>query len=191
MTTTNADAPGSRAALLAVHRRLLHGEPVRVLSLHQPWASAIARGHKRIETRSWPTTWRGLVAIHATRKGRENVRAHVQHDEALSRRLGMGPLQDLPKGALVALVEVLDCEGTRNAPMWPSAIREALTEQERELGDFSVGRYAWFLRLHACIESAAIAHAGRQGLTALGEEKTLLLTRVIGTYYDGGRGGAT
>jgi activating signal cointegrator 1 len=38
---------------------------VKALTLHQPWASLIALGHKSIETRSWSTKYRGPLAIHA------------------------------------------------------------------------------------------------------------------------------
>lgn len=39
---------------------------MKALSLHQPYASAVAMGVKRIETRSWRTNYRGPLAIHAT-----------------------------------------------------------------------------------------------------------------------------
>lgn len=39
--------------------------PMKVLTLHQPWASLIALGVKTIETRSWSTAYRGPLAIHA------------------------------------------------------------------------------------------------------------------------------
>ncbi len=38
---------------------------MKALTLHQPWASLIACGRKRIETRSWKTDYRGPLAIHA------------------------------------------------------------------------------------------------------------------------------
>ena len=44
-----------------------HDGPVRALTLHQPWASLIALGVKRIETRSWSTSCRGPLWIHAGR----------------------------------------------------------------------------------------------------------------------------
>lgn len=36
------------------------------ISMHQPWASLLVYGIKRIEGRSWPTTFRGRLWIHAT-----------------------------------------------------------------------------------------------------------------------------
>ena len=39
-----------------------------VLSMHQPWASLLVYGLKRIEGRSWPTEYRGKLWIHSTSK---------------------------------------------------------------------------------------------------------------------------
>jgi len=41
------------------------GFPGKVLTLHQPWASLIAIGVKTMETRSWSTSYRGPLTIHA------------------------------------------------------------------------------------------------------------------------------
>lgn len=38
---------------------------MKALTLHQPWATLVAAGVKRIETRSWSTKYRGPLAIHA------------------------------------------------------------------------------------------------------------------------------
>lgn len=41
---------------------------MKAISLWQPWASLVAVGAKKIETRSWATKYRGSLAIHATKK---------------------------------------------------------------------------------------------------------------------------
>lgn len=41
---------------------------MKALTLWQPWASLIALGVKTIETRSWSTSYRGPLAIHAAAK---------------------------------------------------------------------------------------------------------------------------
>jgi hypothetical protein len=41
---------------------------MEALTLHQPWATAIAEGIKTIETRSWSTSYRGPLAIHAGKR---------------------------------------------------------------------------------------------------------------------------
>jgi len=38
---------------------------VKTLTLSQRWATLVALGAKRIETRSWRTSYRGPLAIHA------------------------------------------------------------------------------------------------------------------------------
>ena len=43
---------------------------MKALTVYQPWASLIALGEKKIETRSWPTNYRGPLALVV---GRENV----------------------------------------------------------------------------------------------------------------------
>jgi len=40
-------------------------EPLRCLSVRQPWAWAICTGGKTVENRTWQTPYRGLIAIHA------------------------------------------------------------------------------------------------------------------------------
>lgn len=41
---------------------------MKAISLHQPWASMIARGKKDIETRGWYTHYRGDLLICSTKK---------------------------------------------------------------------------------------------------------------------------
>jgi hypothetical protein len=43
---------------------------MKCLSIIQPWASLIAIGAKRYETRSWQTRLRGRIAIAASRRWR-------------------------------------------------------------------------------------------------------------------------
>lgn len=41
---------------------------MKAVSLWNPWAAAIAAGIKKIETRSWTTSYRGPLAIHAAKR---------------------------------------------------------------------------------------------------------------------------
>jgi hypothetical protein len=56
------DAVRARRASLqaATGRSVFHS-----LSIRQPWAWLIVQGHKPIENRTWPTTYRGPLLIHA------------------------------------------------------------------------------------------------------------------------------
>lgn len=41
---------------------------MKALSIRQPWASLIAKGYKAIELRTWKRSYRGPLAIHASKK---------------------------------------------------------------------------------------------------------------------------
>jgi hypothetical protein len=41
---------------------------MKALSIRQPWAWLIITGHKDVENRSWTTTYRGPLLIHAARR---------------------------------------------------------------------------------------------------------------------------
>ncbi len=78
---------------------------MKALSFHQPRAEQIVRGEKTVDVRTWRTTYRGPLAIHAT----------AQRRDARCRALGFDP-DALAYGALlgtVALMDVhpLDAEG--------------------------------------------------------------------------------
>lgn len=127
---------------------------MKALTLWQPWAGAIALGWKRFETRSWSTEYRGPLLIHAARRpideaGRRSVflADAVRNPDWTSRTF--------PLGAVVALA-VLDY-------VWQTdAIRIDQGQMERELGDWSSGRFAWQLKDVVPLEP--IPAAGRQGL---------------------------
>src|SRR6266446_8164646 len=82
----------------------------------QPWATLIALGAKRIETRSWSTSYRGPLAIHAS--GRITKEAAMSLRDPLIRealaaggyREGNGPATNpfgLPLGAVIAVVTLM------------------------------------------------------------------------------------
>lgn len=105
---------------------------LRVLSLTQPWASLMAAGVKRIETRSWATRYRGPLAIHAA-KGQPPAAREL---ELISYPILTAEPHPLPRGAIVAVVRLVDCVRTED-------IRRTLGDAELTFGDYSDGRYAW------------------------------------------------
>lgn len=106
------------------------------LTLTQPWATLVALGRKRIETRSWSTSYRGPLAIHAAKGWTASDRAFA---EGLAMHYVIPPYV-LPRGAVIGLarlVDVVPAMLARSAPQW--------SESEAEYGDFSDGRFAWLL----------------------------------------------
>jgi hypothetical protein len=133
---------------------------MKVLTLTQPWATLVAIGAKQIETRSWSTSYRGPLAIHAA-KGLAPVGGRAGlYDLAFSdpdgyfysalHQANVFCIDDLPLGAIVATCELVCCK-LMNIPNlkrgwynvagadWP------LTDQERAFGDYTPGRFAWLL----------------------------------------------
>ncbi len=88
---------------------------MKALTLHQPWAHLVAIGAKRIETRSWATSYRGRLAIHASANKRfinmrsvdylcatEPFYSVLQGDAERTGRL-------MQLGAVVATCELREC----------------------------------------------------------------------------------
>ena len=74
----------------------------------QPWATLVAIGANVIETRDWPTKYRGPFAIHAAKGFPPDARAlcRTQPFRAALAAGGYGSADDLPRGAIVAVVEL-------------------------------------------------------------------------------------
>lgn len=111
------------------------------LSVWQPWASLIAAGAKRYETRSWqpPASLIGqrlAICSSQTEKGLLMSARDQAFRGLCLRRLGRQPL---PMGTVVAVVTVAGSIGTTS----PTARR--ISSQERLVGDWSPDRYAWQL----------------------------------------------
>lgn len=123
---------------------------MKALSLTQPWASLVALGQKTIETRSWPTSYRGELAIHASqampRYAREALEFEPIRTLLMRANYGWaGRIRGLPLGSIVAVAQLVACyptEGIRVSQWWP----KEEGDRERALGDYSPGRWAWVLR---------------------------------------------
>lgn len=113
---------------------------MRALSVHQPFAQLIAQGDKRIEVRSWKTHHRGPLWIAATR-------TDLRVDRA----------QPLPLGALVCLVDLVECR-----PLRPSDRAAACLEPD----EMPASGFAWVLSNPRPVLDH-IPVKGRQGLYSL------------------------
>lgn len=91
---------------------------MKALTVRQPWAWAIAAGHKDVENRTWITKYRGPLAIHAAVAwdiGGEDVCRSLLEDYGV---LATGEPYDkrelLVTGAVIAVVDLVDvCEDLR------------------------------------------------------------------------------
>ena len=127
---------------------------MKALTLTQPWATLVAMGAKRIETRSWSTKYRGRLAIHAAKSFPKEARA-LCFAEPFASVLGDNVdwvFGDLPTSAIVATCELIavrkifiGVDGWEWDGPTGRHWRYLLAEQERAFGDYTPGRYAWLL----------------------------------------------
>lgn len=133
---------------------------MKALSLTQPWATLVAAGAKTIETRSWQARYRGPLAIHAAKGFPPEARAVCRRAGfyfALE-AAGIRSWEELPTGVIVATCRLVDVKPTTGAP-WVFD----LPAMERAFGDYSPGRFGWFLEdVQALAEP--VPAKGAQGL---------------------------
>jgi hypothetical protein len=118
----------------------LYHSITRCLSLTQPWATLVAIGAKRFETRSWRTGYRGALAIHAAKGFPKECIALCYTEPFRSKllRAGYNNPHELPRGQVIAVVMLKDCVSTNH-------FRPARHTDEFAFGDYSANRYAWQL----------------------------------------------
>lgn len=86
---------------------------MKAITIHQPWAWAIVSGHKRVENRTWPTNYRGPLAIHVSKSlktYREELRGYAEQWRPGGEfGVQLPPKTDLHLGHLIGLVDLIDC----------------------------------------------------------------------------------
>lgn len=104
---------------------------MRCITIYQPWASLLACGAKKYETRSWPTKYKGPIAIHAAakrplRQKELDWEVFNAMSTALTMRYGAcrydwhlgGTITDsdgtdngfdIPLGCIIAVAELVEC----------------------------------------------------------------------------------
>ena len=145
---------------------------MKAISLWQPWASAIACNAKRIETRHWPTNYRGPLLIHAAKRMHAGElylyeRTHCWKGALMPILEGTrGNLKAaLPFGAIVAVATLVDCQRTTSLTVGIDIkhTRGGKTWTERDMGDFTPGRFGWILD-HIRPLKTPLPFRGAQGL---------------------------
>lgn len=128
---------------------------MKAITVYQPYAYAIIAGLKQYETRPRKTHIRGRVAVHAGRLDEVHATKHLSGNDFWALMAEIGGKTDLPRGAVLGTVEIVDCVPVEE-------IIHTLSERERLLGDYSPGRFAWVLRNPVAF-STPIPAKGKQG----------------------------
>lgn len=142
---------------------------MKAITLTQPWATLVAIGAKRIETRSWRTNYRGPLAIHAAAglgpvDGLRGLRTLIGQPVFFEALRCIVPNADqycdvdaildrLPFGAVLSSAKLVDCVAIVHR--WQEQLIQQrdnrwfvsppITSPEYAFGDYTPGRYAWLL----------------------------------------------
>lgn len=90
---------------------------MKVLSIHQPWAHAIMHLGKDVENRTWPTSYRGLLAVHAskTMSSYDRQLPAEWEDQLLTQ---LPRREDLVLGAILGVVDLVMCTRETVFSVW-------------------------------------------------------------------------
>jgi hypothetical protein len=115
---------------------------IPAISVWQPWASAIATGVQRIETRPRDTHKTGWIAIHASKRWTEDQVIATdflasQYEEIFEAFTFMEG-QPMPLGAIIAVADLADSVRVD--------MLSTISPMERDLGNYASGRYGWVFR---------------------------------------------
>src|SRR5713101_1713890 len=108
------------------------------ISLWQPWASLWCSERKVHETRHWRCLHRGWLLVHAAKRFEKDFELDDPLRLILEDEFGGHWAMDLPTGALIGMVNIVDCQPTEM--LFGDA---AASDDDRECGDFAPGRFAW------------------------------------------------
>jgi hypothetical protein len=142
---------------------------MKAITLTEPFGTLIAIGAKALETRSWPTRYRGPIAIHAAKSLPSWAADLIRYFDAdvwdAFKRASISPYSGLPthepfidpldwsepgvpisrlmtatRGHLIATAELIGCYKTEFVTTHCS-----ISYQERAFGDYTPGRFAFRL----------------------------------------------
>lgn len=116
---------------------------MKAVTLYQPYATLVAIGAKKIESRSWGTKYLGPLAIHASKKQPKWCR-ELERESPFKEALYPNGNYLYPWtscGCILAICELSAC--------WPIDDRGngpfSISGQERAFGDYTPGRVMWVL----------------------------------------------
>lgn len=119
---------------------------MKVITIKQPWATLIALGEKKFETRSWQTKYRGRIAIHAGKSVDKDACDDIWIKGVLAEH-GFKSHKELPTGVILAVAEITECHKVTLNFCNDAVITTgpSINGLEIKLGDYTEGRYAWEL----------------------------------------------
>lgn len=133
---------------------------MKTITAWQPWATLLATGKKHNETRSWKTSYRGEILIHAAKADHSGILMHIPLNELEYFQEAGVTNEKLPTGVIIGKAKLVDCFQIDEAYR-----RKLQKENPAELafGDYTIGRYAWVMADQVLFDKQ-IPAKGKQGL---------------------------
>ncbi len=152
-------------------------EPMKAITVHNPWSWLLAILAKKYETRSWATKYRGPIAIHAGLAYDNcflNEFAEAAHAALKTLLPGFSCMHELPRGCVIATAELVQCWEVDSINRFGDPFLAAsngkvtsyitITSKTDQLfGDFTPGRFAWEFANMRMLDMP-IPAKGKQGL---------------------------
>jgi hypothetical protein len=129
----------------------------KALSLLQPWASLAVMGLKKIETRSWSTSYRGLLLVHASTGKSGSLIAQTDTIKQF-----IPDFKSLPFGFIIGQVQLKDIVRVSELHLSEEEVNK-LSLEERAFGANNGSRFAWLFEQAEAYDEW-IPATGRLGL---------------------------
>lgn len=115
---------------------------IKVLSIKEPHASLLLTPYKKIETRSWATSYKGEIYLHASKAMPSYAKEKAMWDRVLNLYNTYKRVNSIKfrNGLIYAKAELVGC-----LKMTPENIA-ILPQMEIDAGYYEPGRYMWVLR---------------------------------------------
>lgn len=100
------------------------------ISIRQPWAWLIVHGYKPVENRTWPTSIRGDVLIHAA-KGMTMAELEAAYEFIASRRIQIPETpvpSQLQRGGIIGRAKLVDCVRRSDSPWFVGPFGHVFTD---------------------------------------------------------------
>lgn len=133
---------------------------MKALTIDPVWAWAIMFGPKRVENRTWATSHRGPLLIHAGQNRSREPAARADLE-----RLGVEVPQDIPRGVILGTVDLVDV--VRILGQYQHLLMDEFDEHKIIEDPFAHGPYCWILRDPKPLPEP-IPAIGNQGLWEMG-----------------------
>lgn len=118
---------------------------MKVITIHQPFATLIIKGIQKIYVKDWATAHRGEILVHA---GRQFNQQQAEFCEKINIKQYLRENEELPFGKIVGKVVLKDIYPSETILGWfenTKGERRVQAEKEMELSDFENHKLGWLL----------------------------------------------